>query len=509
MANERLLITSGLDHAAAALSIAEASLPTLSLSLEDKSIAEDRGLSKDRGDRTQATLTRHTTNTSELTVTLSSTSAVRIPNTVTFTEGNTTASFTVSATNDTLVTGTQTATITAAANGFVSSTAQIDVLDDDVPTLSITLATDTIAENGRTTAGITRNTRISTPLTVLLSSSDRTEATVPDQITFNRGERLAVFSINGVADGTLDGTQTATISAAAPGFTEPNTAALSVTDTTAATDATIFVDATGTIRGSAFSAGEQYQGQLFSNTDGNTDSRAVSSDDLIVGTEGDDHIWAGERGSDRINSKGGHDKIGIGSGSTFVTAGEGDDFIYAVGSSAGTSTIALGEGNNSVWMPNGNSTITAGAGNDVIGLGTGTSVVRAGDGNNIIYQAATGNRDGSKDIITGAGEDYIALGSGDDLIDGGAGLNTLLGGAGADTFIVRAGAYNFLGDFELGTDKIRLVGLSADALTFFQGSGDKASSVFGFAHSEVLFEEALFEIVDATVADIDNHHIFN
>ncbi len=500
MANERRLITHGLVNAAAALSTTDASLPTLSLSLENRSISEDRGLSANRGDRTKATLTRHVTDTPELTVNLSSTPAARVPTTVTFAAGETTASFTVSAIDDTLVTGTQTATITAAANGFVSGAAVVDVLDNDVPRLSLTLATNVITENGRTTAGIIRNTDVSTPLTVLLSSSDRTEATVPEQITFNRGERLAIFSISGVADGILDGTQAVTISAAAPGFTAHSAATLSITDTTTATDATIFVDATNTIRGSAFAAGEQYKGQLFSNTD----SHSISSDDLIVGTEGDDHIWAGERGSDRIDSKGGHDQISIGTGGAFITAGAGDDFVYTTGSSStGASVIALGEGNNSVWMQAGNSTITAGAGDDTIGLGTGTAVVSAGDGNNIIYQAATGDRDGSKDVITGAGEDYIALGSGDDLIDGGAGLNTLLGGSGADTFVVRAGAYNFLGDFELGIDKIRLVDLSADALTFFQGSGDKADSVFGFAHSE-----ALFEIVDATVAELNSHQLF-
>ena len=474
---------------------------TFLLSLEDTQISEDR-ISEDRSSRTRATLTRSPEDTSELTVTLSTDNGEAIvPNTVTFEAGQTTTSFDVRGVNDNLVDGTQTTMITASASGFVSGTARVDVVDSNVPTLSLLLGANTIAENGHTTAGIVRNSNITVPLTVSLASSDTSEATVPSQVTFNRGERLAVFSIAGVEDGVVDSTQTTVISASAAGFTGNNAAPLAVTNTTVKpatlTDTTIFVDENNTIQGRAFSAGEQYQGLLFSNTDA-----SAIPDDVIVGTEGNDNILAGDRGNDWIDSKGGDDLIGIGRGNVSVSAGQGDDFVYSLDNSIGNNAIDLGEGNNTVWMEGGNNTITSGAGDDVIGLGTGAAIVRAGDGNNIIYKATAG-ASGNKDVITGTGDDYIALGAGDDVIDGGRGLNTLLGGAGVDTFVIRKGAYNFLGDFDLGTDKIKLVDVNRAALTFVQGSGDKASSVFGFAG-----EEALFEVVNATTAEVSSNQLF-
>ena len=139
----------------------------------------------------------------------------------------------------------------------------------------------------------------------------------------------------------------------------------------------------------------------------------------------------------------------------------------------------------------------------MIGLGTGIDVVRAGNGNNVIYKAATGATDGNKDIVTGTGDDYMELGSGDDLIDAGAGLNTLFGGEGADTFTIRTGAYNFLGDFMVGIDKIKLAGISFEQLSFFQGTGAAGISTFIFAGTE-----SLGEVTNATVADLQTGSVF-
>lgn len=205
------------------------------------------------------------------------------------------------------------------------------------------------------------------------------------------------------------------------------------------------------------------------------------------------------QGTDRIEGRGGNDLIGIGIGDARVTTAEGDDFVYSVSGGGGNNGLVLGEGDDNVFLESGNYTIGAGTGNDVLGLGTGTALVRSSGGNNIIYKAATGENDGNKDIITGAGNDYMELGSGDDVIDGGGGVNTLFGGAGADTFTFRRGAYNFIGDFELGSDKIQLADVQMRQLSFFAGTNGTTDSVFIF-----IGREALGEVVGTTVAELQS-----
>ncbi|MCS6853206.1 MAG: hypothetical protein NZ523_00410, partial [Elioraea sp.] len=86
-----------------------------------------------------------------------------------------------------------------------------------------------IGEGGATTATVTRNTGTAGALTVLLSSSDTTEATVPATITIADGADSATFTITGVLDGIPDGSQTVTLFAQAAGF-NAGAASLVVTD---------------------------------------------------------------------------------------------------------------------------------------------------------------------------------------------------------------------------------------------------------------------------------------
>ncbi|WP_346289654.1 hypothetical protein [Sphaerothrix gracilis] len=307
--------------------------------------------------------------------------------------------------------------------------------------------------------------------------------------------------------------------------------------------ATIYVDDSNTIVGNAFQAGETYGGELFSNTDG-----TANADDVIQGTAGDDDIWAGSEGSDIIDGGAGNDTIGFGSGDACVIAGTGDDFVYGVEAGGGSNIIDLGTGNNQFWAAAGDHTITSagngnnqigiglgdddvttgdgddfvysvdggggqnsldlgngdnsiwveggsydivtGTGADAIGLGTGNDTVRAGDGDNVIYtvEAATA---GDKDILTGSGSDYIQTGAGSDRLDGGLGsLNTLIGGGGVDTFVMRDGTYNYIEDFEIGTDAIELAGLAFAELSFSQGTGDASTDAFISVNDTIVLQAA-------------------
>ena len=318
---------------------------------------------------------------------------------------------------------------------------------------------------------------------------------------------------------------------------------------------TIFVSSTNTVIGNAFQAGETYTGNLFSNTDL---AFNINNDpnDIIAGTDGADNIWAGNEGNDLIDTAGGNDVIGISLGNVTVDAGTGDDFVYALGAGGGTNTVELGSGTDNFWAQGGNNiitgsddniigigtgndtvttsdgadfvytvsdsggtnvlnlgdgdntifvetgdyTITTGVGNDQIILGSGTDIVDAGDGNNIISMIdPNGGNDGVKDILTGSGMDFVQTGSGNDLIDAGTGLNTLFGAEGSDTFTFRSGAYNFIGDFEVGTDLIQLDGLIFEDLTFFQGVGDVAADVFLFVGNE-----SIGQVANTTIAALNN-----
>ena len=291
--------------------------------------------------------------------------------------------------------------------------------------------------------------------------------------------------------------------------------------------ATLYVDDAGIVVGKESpQAGVPYQGSLVSNTD-----NTVDTDDIIVGTDGNDFLTGGSQGNDVLIAGAGNDFIGLGNRteSNFppieVDAGDGDDFIYTLGGDrAGNATIDLGsgndifytqglysnitgsgnniigigngdddintgdgddfvyttsdqysyddinlgDGNNNAWIQQGFHAITAGSGNDVIGVGRIGGSIDAGDGNNIIYTIeSTGEFDYGLDIVTGTGDDYIQGGRKDDLIDPGAGFNTLVGGEGSDTFTLRTNAYNYIEDFALSQDVFKLAGLSFESLSFF------------------------------------------
>ncbi len=122
--------------------------------------------------------------------------------------------------NDSVVDGNQFVTISAAAAGFTGDSAQVVVIDDDAPTLTLLIAAPSISENGGvTTFTVARNTDTTGPLTVNLSSDDTSEATVPATLTIPAGNESATAPLTAVDDTDADGTQTVTISASSAGFT--------------------------------------------------------------------------------------------------------------------------------------------------------------------------------------------------------------------------------------------------------------------------------------------------
>ena len=121
-------------------------MPTLTVVLNSHTVNET-----DLNPATYGTVTRNTPTTSALTVSLLSNeiNKLTVPATVTILAGATSATFPVTVVNDEQIDGNETATITTSASGFVTGSDSAVVVDDNIPTLSLTLADTTVSEAAR------------------------------------------------------------------------------------------------------------------------------------------------------------------------------------------------------------------------------------------------------------------------------------------------------------------------------------------------------------------------
>ena len=182
--------------------------PTLTVNITAEQATE--------GNTVQGTVTRNTDTTEPLTVTLvnSDNAQLTVPTTVTIPAGANSATFNITAVDDTLIELPKNYTIIASAAGFISGSDSLAIIDNDGVNLTLTLDTNNINENGgKSIATITRNIVTDTPLLVQLSSSDTTEATVPATVIIAANQASATFEIQGVDDTILDGTQAVVITA--------------------------------------------------------------------------------------------------------------------------------------------------------------------------------------------------------------------------------------------------------------------------------------------------------
>ena len=141
----------------------------------------------------------------------------------------------LNAIDDSLLDGTQTATVTVTsinATGFLLGTDSVQVTD--LETLLFTVDRTTVSEAagaGAITGTLTRfNTDISQPFSVALSSSDTSELTVQATVTIPAGQTSVSFPINAVDDALIDGSQSVIITASAPAYGADLTQTVTVED---------------------------------------------------------------------------------------------------------------------------------------------------------------------------------------------------------------------------------------------------------------------------------------
>ena len=182
--------------------------PSLTLSFASASAAEGQTL--------QAIVTRTGGVSSPLLVALvnGNPSQISAPSAVTIPAGQTSVSFQVNVVDDSLIETTASVTVLATAQGYESGSGSFAVQPSDLVTLSIESSPGAILEKGgKATLTVTRSSVSDTPLQVLMSSSDTSEATVPASVLIPANQASTSVEILAVDDALVDGPQTVTISA--------------------------------------------------------------------------------------------------------------------------------------------------------------------------------------------------------------------------------------------------------------------------------------------------------
>ena len=151
-----------------------------------------------------------------------------VPASVTLPIGLTSATFPITIINDTLIDGTQTATITATVSGWTPATAVTQVTDNETRNLSLNIVTS-ITEGTTASGSVNLTGTLPAPLVVTLTSANPSQLSVPASVTIPAGSTSASFTATAVDDVLFDGTQSVLLTGASATFTSA-TATIAVPD---------------------------------------------------------------------------------------------------------------------------------------------------------------------------------------------------------------------------------------------------------------------------------------
>jgi hypothetical protein len=168
----------------------------------------------------RATLTRNGPVTQPLTVVLANGDAteLRVTNSVTIAAGSSTAPVDLQVLADGVVDGPQTVTISASAAGYQGDSAQVTVLDSDLPRLTLTLTTNVVREGTALAATLTRALVTSNSIIVQIQSSRPAQVSVPATVEIPGGSNAISFVLLASDDDLVEPPSDYTITASAPGF---------------------------------------------------------------------------------------------------------------------------------------------------------------------------------------------------------------------------------------------------------------------------------------------------
>ncbi len=144
---------------------------------------------------------------------------LNVPSGVTILAGQTSANFSVSAVNDTLLDGSPTVSVTALALGFDTGLATTVVADNETAILTVSLPPSAVEGQSGLMGTVTASANVAADVSVNLSSNDTTELQVPATVTIPAGQNSAMFALTVVDDTAIDGSQNASITASVAGWT--------------------------------------------------------------------------------------------------------------------------------------------------------------------------------------------------------------------------------------------------------------------------------------------------
>ena len=139
------------------------------------------------------------------------------PSTVRIPAGQTSVSFTISALDDTEISGNTPVILTAMAEGIATATAPTTKIDNDSKVLSFALPS-TLLEGETTTGTVEISGTLPEPLLVNLSGNSLGTLAIPSSVTIPAGNTQATFSMIAGANTLKDGTRTVNLTATAGGF---------------------------------------------------------------------------------------------------------------------------------------------------------------------------------------------------------------------------------------------------------------------------------------------------
>ena len=156
----------------------------------------------------------------EVNLSSSDTSAITVPATVTILAGQTTANFTATIPDDTLLEGPRSVLIVAAAPSYDSGLKTVQVADNETATITLTMPT-TVTEGGAAgTATITLSDVAGGSVRVSLINSDTANLEAPESVIVVAGETTATFEVKAVDDELVDGSKPVTLAAHVDGWTD-------------------------------------------------------------------------------------------------------------------------------------------------------------------------------------------------------------------------------------------------------------------------------------------------
>ncbi|MGV3772119.1 MAG: CARDB domain-containing protein [Verrucomicrobiales bacterium] len=194
----------GFENSSISFTVTDDDAPIITVTVNPLSIREDGGASAAQG-----TLSRNTATTAALAVSLASgdPNRITVPGSITIPAGQRTVAFPVATVDNSVPNRPVSISINASVQGYQSIPALVELVDDDLPALSLTLTETSVSEGAPNPAvygTVTRNPVKNRALTVLLHSSDQFAAKAPVSVTIPENEASVTFPISIVNNDLVD-----------------------------------------------------------------------------------------------------------------------------------------------------------------------------------------------------------------------------------------------------------------------------------------------------------------